>query len=153
MSNVNAPNGFQYRGRLDGGSPTMGNTVRKIKSDYSTAIGFGDPVVSLTTGYIGQAAAGTTQIAGVFYGCKYLNLSVGRTVWSFSWPGTTQGSDADAYLTTDPQAVFVAQSNNTPITFADINRARKILGYSPSIKIEEGIPRFVEWFRKTAKVG
>lgn len=121
MANVNAPNGFQYRGRLDGGSPTMGNTVRKILLSYGTAIGFGDPVVSVASGYIQQAAAGTTQIAGIFYGCKYLNLAVGRTVWSFSWPGTTQGSDATAYLTTDPQSVFVAQSNNTPITFADID--------------------------------
>ncbi len=41
------------------------------------------------------------------------------------------------------------QPGDVPITFADISKAKKILGYNPQVKIEEGIPRFVEWFRKT----
>lgn len=143
MSNVNAPNGFQYRGRLDGGSPTMGNTVRKILLSYGTAIGFGDPVVSVSGGYIQQAVAGTTQIAGIFYGCEYLNLSVGRKVWSYSWPGTTQGSDAVAYLNTDPQSVFVVQSDLLPITFADIDA---------NINFVAGVPNSVTG-QSTASVG
>lgn len=32
-------------------------------------------------------------------------------------------------------------------TCADINRAKKDLGYSPNVTIEEGIARFVEWFK------
>ena len=32
MSNVNAPNGFQYYGRQDGGSPTEGLTRRFVSS-------------------------------------------------------------------------------------------------------------------------
>lgn len=121
MSNVNAPNGFQYFGRQDGGSPTVGNTTRKILSTYNVAIGFGDPVISVSGGYIQQATASTVQLAGIFYGCEYLNSAVGRKVWAMSWPGTTQGSDATAYLNTDPQSLFVAQSNNTAIVFADID--------------------------------
>jgi UDP-glucuronate 4-epimerase len=39
------------------------------------------------------------------------------------------------------------QPGDVPITFADISKARKRLGYDPKIKIEEGIPLFVEWFR------
>jgi UDP-glucuronate 4-epimerase len=31
-------------------------------------------------------------------------------------------------------------------TFADIGRARALLGYAPGTQVEEGIPRFVEWF-------
>jgi UDP-glucuronate 4-epimerase len=34
-----------------------------------------------------------------------------------------------------------------PITYADISKARARLGYQPQVKAEEGIPRFVEWFR------
>ena len=120
MANTNAPNGFQVFRRFDGGSPTSGYETRKILSTYSTAIGFGDPVIPVSTGYIQRATASTVQIAGIFFGCKYLNTSVGRTVWSNNWPGTTQGSDAEAYIVTDPQVLFVAQSNNTAITFADI---------------------------------
>lgn len=44
------------------------------------------------------------------------------------------------------------QAGDVPITYADIAKARKHLGYNPRIKIEEGIPLFVEWFRQTAHV-
>jgi UDP-glucuronate 4-epimerase len=39
------------------------------------------------------------------------------------------------------------QPGDVPITFADISKARELLGYSPKTKIEEGIPKFVEWFK------
>ena len=106
---------------MEGGSPTDGTTTRKIISTYATAIGFGDPVVSVSSGYIEAPAPGTTQLAGIFYGCEYLNLAVGRKVWSMYWPGTTQGGDALAYICNDPQALFVVQSDNTAIAFADID--------------------------------
>src|SRR5437773_5297856 len=44
------------------------------------------------------------------------------------------------------------QPGDVPITFADTTRARRHLGYNPKIKIAEGIPLFVEWFRHTTKV-
>lgn len=118
--NVNAPNGFQRFGLLDGASPTMGNQIRKITS--SSAVGYGDPVVSLVTGYIDIATAGTTQISGIFLGCYYLNPGVGRVIWSRNWPGSASATGAGTcYIDTDPNALYVAQSNNTAITFADIN--------------------------------
>jgi UDP-glucuronate 4-epimerase len=40
------------------------------------------------------------------------------------------------------------QPGDVPVTFADISKARKLLGYNPGTKIEEGIPKFVEWFRE-----
>ena len=40
-----------------------------------------------------------------------------------------------------------AQPGDVPVTFADISKARRVLGYDPKVKIEEGIKRFVEWFR------
>lgn len=39
-----------------------------------------------------------------------------------------------------------AQAGDVPQTYADIRKARRLLGYSPKIDIEEGIRRFVEWF-------
>ncbi|KPM38701.1 hypothetical protein AK830_g7889 [Neonectria ditissima] len=38
------------------------------------------------------------------------------------------------------------QAGDVPITFADISKARQLLGYEPRTKIEDGIPKFVEWF-------
>jgi UDP-glucuronate 4-epimerase len=41
------------------------------------------------------------------------------------------------------------QPGDVPQTFADISKARRLLGYDPQTPIEEGIRRFVEWFRTT----
>jgi UDP-glucuronate 4-epimerase len=41
------------------------------------------------------------------------------------------------------------QPGDVPLTFADISKARALLGYDPHTKIAEGIPKFVEWFRAT----
>ncbi|HEX9047609.1 MAG TPA: SDR family NAD(P)-dependent oxidoreductase [Verrucomicrobiae bacterium] len=40
------------------------------------------------------------------------------------------------------------QPGDVPITFADISKAQKRLGYAPKVKVTEGIPLFVDWFRK-----
>ncbi|HLN98114.1 MAG TPA: GDP-mannose 4,6-dehydratase [Pyrinomonadaceae bacterium] len=39
------------------------------------------------------------------------------------------------------------QPGDVPQTFADITKARQLLGYDPQTQIEEGVRRFVEWFR------
>lgn len=39
------------------------------------------------------------------------------------------------------------QPGDVPQTFADISKARALLGYNPKTQIEEGLHRFVEWFR------
>jgi len=35
-----------------------------------------------------------------------------------------------------------------PQTYADITKARRLLGYNPQTQIEDGIYRFVQWFRQ-----
>jgi UDP-glucuronate 4-epimerase len=40
------------------------------------------------------------------------------------------------------------QPGDVPQTFADIKKARQLLGYNPQTQIEEGIHRFVEWFQR-----
>jgi UDP-glucuronate 4-epimerase len=39
------------------------------------------------------------------------------------------------------------QKGDVPVTYADITKARRLLGYHPSTPIEEGITKFVAWFR------
>ena len=39
------------------------------------------------------------------------------------------------------------QPGDVPITFADISKAKELLGYDPQTKIEQGLPKFVEWFK------
>ncbi len=38
------------------------------------------------------------------------------------------------------------QHGDVRCTYADISKARQMLGYSPQVAIEEGIPLFVKWF-------
>ncbi len=40
------------------------------------------------------------------------------------------------------------QPGDVPLTFADVSRAKAEIGYDPHTPIEEGIVRFVEWFRR-----
>jgi UDP-glucuronate 4-epimerase len=40
------------------------------------------------------------------------------------------------------------QPGDVPQTFADITKARQILGYDPQTQIEDGIRKFVVWFRE-----
>jgi UDP-glucuronate 4-epimerase len=42
------------------------------------------------------------------------------------------------------------QPGDVPQTFADIRKARSLLGYNPQTQIEQGIQEFVEWFRGNA---
>jgi UDP-glucuronate 4-epimerase len=38
------------------------------------------------------------------------------------------------------------QPGDMPLTCADISKARKLLGYNPKTKFEDGLPKFVDWF-------
>jgi UDP-glucuronate 4-epimerase len=41
-----------------------------------------------------------------------------------------------------------SQPGDVPLTCADIGKARSQLGYEPRVPIEQGIPLFIDWFRK-----
>lgn len=38
------------------------------------------------------------------------------------------------------------QLGDMPRTYADISKAKKLLGYNPTTKLSEGLPKFVDWF-------
>jgi UDP-glucuronate 4-epimerase len=38
------------------------------------------------------------------------------------------------------------QPGDMPLTCADISKARRLLGYDPTTKFSEGLPRFIDWF-------
>ena len=42
------------------------------------------------------------------------------------------------------------QAGDVPVTYADIRKARTMLGYSPAVPVEEGIRRFVSWYMEAA---
>lgn len=42
---------------------------------------------------------------------------------------------------------FPNQLGDVPITYSDISKARNLLNYQPQTSIEEGIKKFIEWFK------
>jgi UDP-glucuronate 4-epimerase len=44
------------------------------------------------------------------------------------------------------------QPGDVPATIADISHARELLGFSPTVKVEEGIRNFLAWYRDYFKV-
>lgn len=40
------------------------------------------------------------------------------------------------------------QPGDVPVTFADISKAQRLLDYRPTTQIDQGIPKFVDWFRR-----
>jgi UDP-glucuronate 4-epimerase len=40
------------------------------------------------------------------------------------------------------------QPGDVPKTYADIRKAKKLLGYNPKTSIEEGVKKFFVWYRK-----
>jgi hypothetical protein len=142
MANTQAYFGFtQYQGGA-GGAPTFAQSVRRIASS-SGAIYTGDPVmpaVSSANGYIVQASPGTTALAGIFVGCKYLNTSLGRTVFSPYWPGSGATGDVEAYVIDDPASRFIVQTSTAsfPITGTASTQTSGVQGQYAQFSIGSG---------------
>ncbi len=43
------------------------------------------------------------------------------------------------------------QPGDMPLTCADTSKARRLLGYNPTTRLSEGLPRFIDWFLCTQK--
>lgn len=143
MANTQAYYGFlQFQGGA-GGAPTFAQSPRRIASTNTTAIYTGDPVmpvVSTANGYITQAAAGTTAVAGIFIGCKYLSTSQKRVVWSSYWPGSDATGDVEAYVIDDPNARFIVQTSTSsfPMTGTSTTMTSGVIGQNAQFTIGTG---------------
>jgi hypothetical protein len=123
MPNPNAPFGFADSHRL-GAAVNYQMSRRWISASNPTPIFANDPIVQLSTGYVAQAAPGTTQIAGIFIGCEYMSIAQKKWIASPWWPGNDAvvsgtGFDVHAKVIDDPLTVFRVQGNGL-ITLAMI---------------------------------
>lgn len=143
MANTQAYYGFlQFQGGA-GGAPTFAQSPRRIASTNPTAIYTGDPVmpvVGTANGYITQAAAGTTAVAGIFVGCKYLSTSQKRVAWSSYWPGSDATGDVEAYVIDDPNARFIVQTSSSsfPMTGTATTMTSGVIGQNAQFTIGTG---------------
>jgi len=107
---------------------------------------FGDPARSARDyTYISDILDGVIACTQKEFGYEIFNLGESQTVTLQRLIELLESAlGQKAHL--DPQP---AQPGDVPLTFADITKARRLLGYHPRVRIEQGIPRFVEWFKQT----
>lgn len=127
MSNTNTPFGFKQLGTALGASPYTGALVtQRIAYNYSSTICAGDPVKEDGSGNIVRSANGDGRPpVGIFVGCKYTSVTLGRRVWADSWPAgdvasTDYGEALVVPISGAPSQLFMVQSYSTACTRAYI---------------------------------
>lgn len=81
-----------------------------------------------------------------------LDLAPGFEILNLGGADTTSLKDLvcwiAAELAVEPRIEYLpAQPGDVPITYADVSKAERLLGYSPKVPIREGLRRFVAWYR------
>ena len=108
---------------------------------------FGDGTTRRDYTYIDDIIAGL-RAAMDYDQSKYevINLGESRTVELRELIGLLeQALGRQAEIDRQP-----LQPGDVPQTFADIGKARRLLGYDPQTQIEKGIEKFVEWFKESS---
>jgi UDP-glucuronate 4-epimerase len=116
----------------------------RLISDNKPIPVFGDGTTRRDYTYIDDIVDGL--IAAIHYdkrSYEVFNLGESRTVELNELISLLEKElDAKAIIDRQPP-----QPGDVPQTFADISKARALLGYNPQTQIEAGLHRFVDWFR------
>ncbi len=106
---------------------------------------FGDGSTSRDYTYITDILEGVMTCTEKEFGFEIFNLGESQTVTLNRLIELLEGALGRRALI-DRQPL---QPGDVPLTCADITKARDGLGYNPTVKIEGGIPLFVDWFKQT----
>ena len=105
---------------------------------------FGEGTSARDYTFITDTVAGILACTRRTFGYQVFNLGESQTVTLNRLIALLeQGLGRKAVIDRQP-----LQPGDVPITYADITKARAQLGYQPRVPIEEGLPRFLEWFRR-----
>ena len=85
-----------------------------------------------------------------------LALAPGFEILNLGGADTTSLADLVRWigeeLAVEPRIEYLpTQPGDVPITYADVSKAARLLGYSPKVPIREGLRRFVSWYRERAE--
>jgi UDP-glucuronate 4-epimerase len=122
----------------------------KLISENKPIPVFGDGTSRRDYTYIDDIIAGV-RAAIDYQGSDYeiINLGESETVELNELIALLEKElDQHALIERQPQ-----QPGDVPQTFADVSKARRLLGYNPQTKFEDGIHRFIEWFRRERETG
>jgi len=95
--------------------------------------------------YVEDIAAGIVAALDRPLGYEAINLGRGEPVLLSDFVGLIEalaGKKANLVPSPMPDA-------DIPYTYANIDKARRLLSYDPHISVEEGVTRFWEWYQQT----
>lgn len=108
---------------------------------------FGDGSTSRDYTYITDTVQGVLACVNKEFGFDVINLGECQTVsliYLIELLESSLGKKAIIHW-------LPMQPGDVPITYANIEKARRLLGYNPTVKIEIGIKLFANWFLKNTK--
>jgi UDP-glucuronate 4-epimerase len=119
----------------------------KLITDGKPIPVFGDGTTRRDYTYIDDIVDGV--VAAIDYdktNYEVINLGESRTVELNELISLLEAAlDTHAIIDRQPP-----QPGDVPQTFADVSKARALLGYDPKTPIEQGLHRFVQWFRRNS---
>jgi UDP-glucuronate 4-epimerase len=105
---------------------------------------FGDGATARDYTYVTDTLEGIMACTRQEFGFEIFNLGESQTVrLDYLISLLERALNKEAKIDRRP-----SQPGDVPMTFADISKARQKLGYNPQVKIEAGIPRFIEWYHQ-----
>ena len=108
---------------------------------------FGDGSTARDYTYVTDTVDGIIACTNHEFGFDIFNLGESQTVTLKYLVELLEGSlGKQAVIERLPN-----QPGDVPVTYADISKARSRLNYLPQVNIEQGIPLFVEWFRRETR--
>ena len=105
---------------------------------------FGDGSTSRDYTYVDDTVEGVIACTEREFGYEIINLGESQTIKLNRLIELIESAmEIKAEINHQP-----VQPGDVPITYANIEKAQRLLGYNPKTQIEDGIPKFVEWFRQ-----
>jgi UDP-glucuronate 4-epimerase len=110
---------------------------------------FGDGTTERDYTYITDIVAGVQRAIERVQGFEIINLGGSRTTRLSQLIGLIEAQLGKKALV----EATVDQPGDVRATWADVAKAHRLLGFEPAVPIEEGLRRFIEWYRRPERGG
>jgi len=121
---------------------------------------FGDGSTYRDYTYVDDIVSGILAAVDYIKGNKSVSASNGGSKYEIFNLGNSKPIELKYFIKVIEKAVgrkakikqFSKQPGDVEKTFANISKAKKLLGYNPKISIEEGMDRFVKWYKNSRAI-
>jgi UDP-glucuronate 4-epimerase len=121
--------------------------VRKIINKETIEL-YGDGLSERDYTYVDDIIQGLTNAIDNLKGFEIINLGESQTISLIDLIKNIENIlDMKAIIEWKPK-----QSGDVDATFADISKAKKILNYKPQFSIQEGLVKFIEWYKNNMEI-